>query len=232
MFAFSARADNKRAAREEPIHLRPFRNTAERTRRRDGGGGGVIPAHPGDIKVEITHTHAHTHTHTLCVEITRVCVCVRARARRLPPQSASSLLRRRKRPRTKWESSRSSSTIPGAPLSSSAALLHRLLLLPSPWLSPRDPPLRCPPVMSRSCEFTGGNSPSAARASSRLSPCLCVCVCVCCLSLSGSSVQTRDWFPTLDERPLRRLSPVRRSSWGSLTTRQKGCRLVGPLRYH
>lgn len=120
----------------------------------------------------------NTHTHALFVLKLRACVCVRARACRLPPQSASSLLRRRKRPRTKWESSRSSSTIPGAPLSSSAALLHRLLLLPSPWLSPRDPPLRCPPVMSRSCEFTGGNSPSAARASSRLSPCVSVCVCV------------------------------------------------------
>lgn len=39
-------------------------------------GGGVIPAHPGDIKVEITHTHA-----LFVLKLrARVCVCARALA--------------------------------------------------------------------------------------------------------------------------------------------------------
>lgn len=90
----------------------------------------------------------------------------------LPPRSASSPLRRRRRPRTKWESSRFSSTIPGAPLSSSASLLR--LLLPSPWLCPRNPPLRSPPVISRLLLrlFTGGNGPCAPASSRLLSPCV------------------------------------------------------------
>lgn len=42
----------------------------------EGGGGGVIPAHPGDIKVEITHTHA-----LFVLKLrARVCVCARALA--------------------------------------------------------------------------------------------------------------------------------------------------------
>ena len=165
-----ARRQQKSSARgaDTPAAIQKHKHTAERTS--PGGHKG------GDNK--------HAHTHALCVEIARACVCrCWARARRLPPQSASSLLRRRKRPRTKWESSRSSSTIPGAPLSSSASLLHLLLLLPSPWLSPRDPPLRCPPVMSRLLRVYRRKQ-SVCCPSFIPSVSVCVCVCVCCLSLS------------------------------------------------
>lgn len=109
----------------------------------------------------------------------------------LPPRWTSSPLRTRTRPRTKWESSRFSSRIPGAPLSSCASLL---LLLPSPWLCPRIPPLRSPPVISRLVLrlFTGGNSPCAP-VSSRLpwltaspSPSLAPCVVSRCLPVRQS----------------------------------------------
>lgn len=153
-----------------------------------------IPVHPGERRVEIkTNKHIHIYrTPTLSQIAVFGCRCAPTFCA-LPPQSASSPPRRRRRPRTKWESSRFSSTIPGAPLSSSASLLRRrLLLLRSPWLCPRNPPLRSPPVISRLLLrlFTGGNGPCAP-ASSRL-------LSVCVVSLY--------WFPALDERPLRRLT--------------------------
>lgn len=101
--------------------------------------------------------YIQVNTKTLCAF---VCVFARRCAPLLcvlPPRSASRPRRTRRRHRTKLESSRFSSRIPGDKLSSSSSSPILLLRRRSPWMCPRDPPLRSaadfqtpvPPVYQR-----------------------------------------------------------------------------------